>query len=135
MLIEGEVVSGFGEGRYFLSLPPYKKTFKKILGFVPYEGTLNIMLRNISKEKFKEAFKYFKYIETEDFEFEGKKFFGVKVFPVYIIIEGRRIKGAVVLPKKTYHSSDIIEVVAPIKLRDEFGLKDGDVVKIQFSPK
>jgi len=132
VLIEGEVVSGFGEGRYFLSLPPYKKAFKKILGFVPYEGTLNIKLRNISKEKFKEAFKYSKYIETEDFEFEGKKFFGVKVFPVEIIIKDKKIKGAVVLPKKTYHSEDIVEIVAPIKLRDEFGLKDGDLVKIQL---
>ncbi|ACV24425.1 CTP-dependent riboflavin kinase [Methanocaldococcus fervens] len=124
MIIEGRVVSGFGEGRYFLSLPPYKEAFKKVLGFDPYEGTLNLKLNeafNINK---------FKYIETEDFEFNGKKFFGVKILPIKILINNNEIDGAIVVPKKTYHSSDIIEIIAPVKLREQFNLKDGDVVKI-----
>ncbi|AIJ05375.1 riboflavin kinase [Methanocaldococcus bathoardescens] len=124
MIIEGKVVSGLGEGGYFLSLPPYKEAFKNILGFEPYEGTLNLKLNkefNINK---------FKYIETEDFEFEGKKFFGVKILPIKILINNKEINGAVVVPKKTYHSSDIIEIIAPIKLRERFNLKDGDVIKI-----
>jgi riboflavin kinase len=124
MIVEGKVVSGFGEGRYFLSLPPYKEIFKKILGFEPYEGTLNLKLDrefNINE---------FKYIETEDFEYNGKKIFGVRILPVKILINNIKIDGAIVSPKKTYHSSDIIEIVAPIKLREKFNLKDGDTVKI-----
>lgn len=34
------------------------------------------------------------------------------------------------MPKKTYHSSEIIEIIAPMKLREQFNLKDGDVIKI-----
>ncbi|XRP96816.1 CTP-dependent riboflavin kinase [Methanocaldococcus sp. 16A] len=124
MIIEGSIVSGRGEGRYFLSLPPYKEAFKNILGFEPYEGTLNLKLNkefDINK---------FKYIETEDFEFNGKKYFGVRILPIKILINNKEIDGAIVLPKKTYHSSDIIEIVAPIKLREQYNLKDGDVIKI-----
>lgn len=74
MIIEGEVVSGLGEGRYFLSLPPYKEIFKKILGFEPYEGTLNLKLdREFDINKFK-------YIETEDFEFNGKRFLELRFY-------------------------------------------------------
>ncbi|XRO75799.1 CTP-dependent riboflavin kinase [Methanocaldococcus sp. 28A] len=124
MIIEGRVVPGRGEGRYFLSLLPYKEAFKNILGFEPYEGTLNLKLNkefDINK---------FEYIETEDFEFDGKKYFGVKILPIKILINNKEIDGAIVLPKKTYHSSDIIEIVAPIKLREQYNLKDGDVIKI-----
>ncbi len=125
MIIEGKVISGLGEGRYFLSLPPYKETFKNILGFEPYEGTLNLKLNEEFKLKDK-----FKCIETEDFEYNGRKFFGVKILPIKILINNKEIEGAIVLPKKTYHSSDIIEIIAPIKLREQFNLKDGDVIKI-----
>ncbi|ADC69141.1 CTP-dependent riboflavin kinase [Methanocaldococcus sp. FS406-22] len=124
MIIEGEIVSGLGEGRYFLSLPPYKEAFKKILGFEPFEGTLNLKLDkefDISK---------FEYIETEDFEFNGRRFFGVKVLPIEILINNKKIDGAIVVPKKTYHSGNIIEIIAPIKLREQFNLKDGDTIKI-----
>ncbi|CAB3288850.1 Riboflavin kinase [Methanocaldococcus lauensis] len=124
MILEGKVVSGFGEGKYFLSIPQYKESFKKILNFEPYEGTLNLKIDNefeINK---------FKYIETEDFEYNGKKFFGVKILPVTILINNEKIYGAIVCPKKTHHSKDIIEIVAPINLRKKFNLKDGDSVKI-----
>ncbi|XRO77142.1 CTP-dependent riboflavin kinase [Methanocaldococcus sp. 10A] len=124
MIIEGIIASGLGEGRYFLSLSPYKEAFKNILGFEPYEGTLNLKLNkefDINK---------FKYIEIEDFEFNGKKYFGVRILPIKILINNKEIEGAIVSPKKTYHSKDIIEIVAPIKLREQYNLKDGDVIKI-----
>ena len=72
----------------------------------------------------------FKYVETEDFEFNGRRFFGVKVLPIEILINNKKIDGAIVVPKKTYHSGNIIEIIAPIKLREQFNLKDGDTIKI-----
>jgi len=32
-VLTGVVVSGIGEGKYYMSLPPYKEQFKKHLGF------------------------------------------------------------------------------------------------------
>ena len=41
---EGIVVSGMGEGAYYMSLDGYRKQFKERLGFEPYPGTLNVKL-------------------------------------------------------------------------------------------
>ena len=42
--LSGVVVNGLGEGRYYMSLEPYKKQFLRHLGFEPYPGTLNLRL-------------------------------------------------------------------------------------------
>ncbi|HUW86625.1 MAG TPA: DUF120 domain-containing protein, partial [Methanoregula sp.] len=43
-ILSGMVVSGIGEGKYYMSLEPYKQQFSSHLGFEPYPGTLNIRL-------------------------------------------------------------------------------------------
>src|SRR5438270_8392425 len=43
---EGTVVSGMGEGAYYMSLEGYKIQFKEKLGYEPYPGTLNVRLGN-----------------------------------------------------------------------------------------
>jgi len=41
---KGTIVSGMGEGAYYMSLDGYKKKKKKKLGYEPYPGTLNVKL-------------------------------------------------------------------------------------------
>ena len=41
---EGRVVSGMGEGAYYMSLAGYRKQFSEKLGYEPYPGTLNVKL-------------------------------------------------------------------------------------------
>ena len=41
---EGHVVSGMGEGAYYMSLEGYRKQFREKLGYEPFPGTLNIKL-------------------------------------------------------------------------------------------
>jgi len=43
----------------------------------------------------------------------------------------RGVEGAVVMPERTHHPTDVIEVVAPVKLRDVLGLRDGDRIEIE----
>ncbi|WP_456419715.1 DUF120 domain-containing protein [Methanocaldococcus infernus] len=121
----GKVVSGLGEGKKYLSIKKYKEDIKKVVGFEPYEGTLNLEL----PEEF-DVSKY-NYYETEDFYLNGKKFFGVYVVPATILVKGKEVRGAIILPKKTSHKRNVIEVVAPIRLRD-LGLKDGDEIKVKI---
>ncbi len=40
----GILVSGMGEGKYYMSLEGYRKQFEKKIGYVPYPGTLNIRI-------------------------------------------------------------------------------------------
>ncbi|WP_423793147.1 CTP-dependent riboflavin kinase [Methanocaldococcus indicus] len=125
MIIEGKVVSGLGEGKKYLSIKKYKEDIKKYLGFYPYEGTLNILLNN------EIDFSNFKYFETEDFTHNNKKYYGIRLIPVNILINDTKISGGIVLPKKTKHKKNILEIIAPIKLREKFNLKDGDTIKIE----
>ena len=41
---EGRVVSGMGEGSYYMSLFGYRKQFKEKLGYEPFPGTMNLKL-------------------------------------------------------------------------------------------
>ena len=44
MKIDGEVTTGLGKAAYFLSQEFYTNEFKKNLGFVPFPGTLNVVV-------------------------------------------------------------------------------------------
>ena len=44
MKIDGEVTTGLGKAAYFLSQEFYTREFKKNLGFIPYPGTLNVVV-------------------------------------------------------------------------------------------
>ncbi|MFA4935510.1 MAG: DUF120 domain-containing protein, partial [Candidatus Methanoperedens sp.] len=41
------------------------------------------------------------------------------------------IKGAVITPERTHYPEDIIEVIAPLNLRDYLNIKDGSVVHVE----
>jgi len=43
---KGKIVSGMGEGAYYMSLEGYKKQFKEKLGYEPFPGTLNLKLED-----------------------------------------------------------------------------------------
>ena len=44
MKINGEVTTGLGKAAFFLSQEFYTKEFEKNLGFIPYPGTLNVIV-------------------------------------------------------------------------------------------
>jgi len=46
--LHGKVVTGLGEGQYYMSLEGYKTQFESKLGFTPYPGTLNLVLTDHS---------------------------------------------------------------------------------------
>ena len=41
------------------------------------------------------------------------------------------VDGAVIMPKRTHYSKDVLEVIAPVSLRERLGLKDGDEVEVE----
>lgn len=123
--IFGNVVSGLGEGKFFVGLTPYKNKFNELTGFIPFEGTLNVKLKhNFDLDKFSP-------IEFEGFEIDGKKYFGGKVLLVKLFNKsGYSVDCAIVAPKKTDHSKKTLEIIAPVHLRKFLSLNNLDVVKI-----
>ena len=124
MKIDGEVTTGLGKAAYFLSQEFYTNEFKKNLGFVPYPGTLNVIVSEDHLGEINEIKNSCQNLIKPD---EG--FGAVKYIKAVLNDE---IDGAIVFPAKTTHEENYLEFIAENKLRDELGLADGNVVSLEF---
>lgn len=129
--LRGRVVSGLGEGAVYMSIPEYKRRFAEILGYEPYPGTLNVRLDHesvLARKNFRSNFSGYR---IEGFEIGGKKYGGVTVYKAVITSRDKAVEGAVLDLDITKHGDDILEVIAPVKLREELNLKDGNEVVVE----
>ncbi|MFP3909866.1 MAG: winged helix-turn-helix domain-containing protein/riboflavin kinase [Archaeoglobaceae archaeon] len=128
IIITGKAMSGVGEGRYYVSLEGYREQFSDKLNFDPYPGTLNL---KVNKEQlyFRRRLDEEEGINIEGFSTDDRTFGEVKAFPCRI----DKIEGAVVLPQRTHYPSDVMEVIAPVHIRDALGIKDGDSVNVEVT--
>ncbi len=122
--LTGRVVTGLGEGQYYISHDGYRMQFREKLGFDPYPGTLNLKLDTPSIELRKGISVN---IRISGFTRENRTFGSGSCFNVMI----SDIKGAVIVPERTHYPEDIIEVIAPVNLRESLALKDGSVVHVE----
>jgi riboflavin kinase len=129
-VLKGQVVPGIGEGAIYMSIPNYIEAFKEILGFEPYPGTLNIRLfdedvplRQMLRER-RIGFRI-EPIKTSEGEYGG-----VTVYKAIIMGNGVSVSGGALDIDKTKHGDEILEVIAPVRLRDELHLKDNDTVEV-----
>jgi len=121
IILRGRVFSGGGTGSLFVNLPWVRTQFREKLGFNPYPGTLNLQLP--SETDFKElrdAKKGIKIKSPEGFH-EGRCFKA-------LIME--KLWGAVVVPDVPRYPHDLLEIIAPINLRETLGLKDGMEIEV-----
>lgn len=117
--LHGSVKSGLGEGKFYMSQTGYKKQFQSILGFVPYEGTLNLVVDPSAVDLFLSQ----KYAHTiHSFATKNRTFGGLHCYPVLI---AQKIIGALIIPERTLHKADTIELIAPVFLRDTLQLENG----------
>ena len=114
---------GEGVGSSYISLPWVKYQIQQKIGFEPFHGTLNLQLQKEDAEILIQRLKRFR---------------GVKITPKPGFLEAscfhalinRVIQGAVIIPNKPSYPSDMIEIIAPIPLREAIPVKDGDKVAI-----
>jgi len=126
IIITGKAMSGVGEGRYYVSLEGYRKQFIDKLNFDPYPGTLNLKL-NKEQLYFRRRLDEEDGIKIEGFSTKDRTFGEVKAFRCRI----NGIEGAVVLPQRTHYPPDVLEVIAPVRIRDVLEIKDGDTVNVE----
>jgi riboflavin kinase len=123
LLVKGKVFSGGGEGAKFVEIPWVRKQIAEKLSFIPYPGTLNVKLT--------EGVAEFKLLKKEK---------GIEILPAEGFCRGKCFKAhfmgtlecAIVIPEVGNYSEDILEVIAPINLREKCKLKDGDVVDVKI---
>ncbi len=124
MKIDGEVTTGLGKAAYFLSQEFYTNEFKKNLGFIPFPGTLNVVVSDDYLSKINELKNNCQNLIKPDEGFGAVKYIRAKL--------NDAVDGAIVFPAKTTHDENYLEFISENKLRDELALNDGDIVSLEF---
>ncbi|HUU47535.1 MAG TPA: DUF120 domain-containing protein [Nitrosopumilaceae archaeon] len=127
VLMKGILVSGMGEGAYYMSLKGYTKQFKSKIGYVPFPGTFNVKL---GKKEFTEAIRQFEAMDGTriDGYSDGKRTYGwVKCFKAKL---NSSFDCELIRLERTHHDTSTIELISKNNLRKSAKLSDGNNVTI-----
>ena len=128
---EGRVVSGMGEGAYYMSLEGYRKQFYEKLGYEPYPGTLNVKLVDkIFRDARREIGKY-PSIFINGFS-DKKRTYGWAKCYIAHINDGIIRNAAVLVLERTHYDESMLEIVAPVSIKDTVGIRNGDKIRIKL---
>jgi riboflavin kinase len=128
---EGRVVSGMGEGAYYMSLGGYRKQFYEKLGYEPYPGTLNVKLVDkIFRDARREIGKY-PSIFIDGFS-DTKRTYGWAKCYLAHINDGAIRNAAVLVLERTHYDESMLEIIAPVSIKDTVGIHNGDKIKIKM---
>jgi riboflavin kinase len=129
IVIKGHVVTGLGEGAYYVDV--YSSKFKSALGFKPYLGTLNVKIVDEESSKAISRMKNTTPLVLTGFSHKGRTFGDVICYRVKV---NKKIEAAIVIAQRTHHSDEILEVVAPVDIRDALKISDDDEVTLIVVP-
>ena len=127
VILRGTLVSGMGEGAYYMSLKGYTKQFKSKIGYVPFPGTFNVKLE---KKEFTEAIRQFENMEGTHINgySDGKWTYGwVKCFKAKL---NSSIDCELIRLERTHHDTSTVELISKKNLRKTAKLSDGNKVAI-----
>jgi len=127
--LKGTLVSGMGEGAYYMALKGYTKQFKPKIGYIPFPGTLNVRLdQKIHQEAIKQ-FEILEGIKINSFS-DGKRTYGwVKCFPAKL---NNSINCELIILERTHHDASIIELISKVCIRKTGKLKNGSKISIKI---
>ncbi len=129
IVIEGSIVTGLGEGAYYIDV--YSSKLKAALGFRPHLGTLNVKISDEESKKAIGRMKNTPPLVLSGFTHKGRTFGDVICYRVKINGE---LEGAVVIAQRTHHSEEILEIVAPVDIREALNIEDNDKVTLTVVP-
>ena len=121
--LKGQVITGIGEGKFYIEQKNYMNQFKELLNIKPYAGTLNLYVKEIEKNKF---FNNKKPIMIEGFKNKQRTFGSIKCYEIKL----ETIDSWIILPERTHHKEDVLEIISSHNLRKKLNLKDNNVVKL-----
>jgi riboflavin kinase len=119
----GTVVSGLGMSASFLAIPWVTDQLSKNLSFSPYCGTLNIRLHDTEAQKALKRGTGRRIIPAEHGFCEALLFEGT--------VAGR-YPCAAILPLVANYPEDVLEIIAPVHLKQTLGIGDGDGIEVEL---
>jgi riboflavin kinase len=127
---EGTVVSGMGEGAYYMSLEGYRKQFKEKLGFEPYPGTLNVKLIDQIFMNARREIGRYPSVFINGFSDNMRTYGWVKCYKANIN-KGAVNSAAALVLERTHYDDSMLEIIAPICLKEAVGIQNGDRISIK----
>jgi riboflavin kinase, archaea type len=127
---EGTVVSGMGEGAYYMSLEGYRKQFKEKLGFEPYPGTLNVKLIDQIFMNARREIGRYPSVFISGFNDNMRTYGWVKCYKADIN-KGAINNAAALVLERTHYDDSMLEIIAPICLKEAIGIQNGDRISIK----
>jgi len=122
--ISGRVKSGLGEGKYYINLSGYQKQFREKFGEKVFPGTLNLKVNEFELNDFLFSKKK---IVIKGFSNNQRSFGDAFLFKVKL---NNSVEAAIIVPERTNHPEDIIELISPCFLRKKLELKDNNLVVV-----
>lgn len=136
VVLAGQVVTGLGEGQYYVAQEGYMRQFRSRLGFEPFPGTLNLKLdtdSEIQRHRLDDG----PGLHIEGFRTDERTFGPARCFRASLAADKARKRAysgaAVILPERTHYPPNMLELLAPIELRRTLKLQDGDVVNVEVT--
>ena len=129
--LHGSVISGLGEGAYYMSLNGYTKQFKVKIGYIPFPGTLNIKLKQLQATQIIQQLDELDNIKIEPFSDRKRTYGWVKCFHATL---DNSIKCELIRLERTHHDNSIIELISKNNLRKTGRLETGSKVTVKICP-
>lgn len=130
----GVIFSDLGLASSFMVLEWVRQGLAQSLGFSPFPATLNVRPRTSADQEI------WRRVQTESAGMglasaEGG-FCSARLYPIEIFSgsdsASEKIAAAILLPEVKDYPSDKIEIVAPVRLKDHLGVRDGDPLTWEF---
>lgn len=130
----GIIFSDLGLASSFMSLDWVQLRLRQSLGFVPFPATLNV------RPKGAEDAQAWRRVKSEScglpLQSPQGGFCSARLYPVEICgqegADETKVTGAILVPEVKDYPSDKIEIVAPVRLKDRLGVRDGDAMILEF---
>lgn len=124
----GNIISGMGEGAYYMSMKGYTKQFKSRLGYIPFPGTLNVKLKDKKFVEAKRELDAHEGIKIDGFS-DGKRTYGwVKCYPAKI---NNSVDGMIITLERTHYDDSILELISHTSIKKAAKLSTGSQISIK----
>ena len=130
----GIIFSDLGQAASFMALDWVQAALKRSLGFDAFPATLNV------RPKAAEDAQTWRRMREESAGVPlapaSSGFCSARLYPIEIIggapSASEKIAGAILLPEVNDYPNDKIEIVAPLRLKEHLGVRDGDQLTWEF---
>jgi len=127
--LKGTLVSGMGEGAYYMSLKGYTKQFEKKIGYIPFPGTLNVKLNQKKDTETVRQFDALDGILIDGFSDEKRTYGWVKCFKARL---NKSVDCDLIRLERTHHDPSIIELISKRSIRKTAKISDGSKITIRI---